>query len=140
MLKEEFDKLTGVVSEDEEYCIANAAYMYAGDIDKVTFCSEYMKARGTINALVSTFVNLKKNLDGKELENMNLRSQRLRLGSLLLKEAVVYSEDSPKRKSILEEMNEMFNKSEMILFKLKIGVKLSLPEFEYAREMFTKEQ
>lgn len=146
MLKEEFDKLTGVVSEDQEYSLANEAYMAAGNVDKEVFCSEYVKAKCTINALVSEFSNLKienlnlrKKLYDKEIENREMYSQRRYLGRMLMREADEYDVDSEKRKAILEDLCAIFNEREIILFKLKLGVKLTSSEFEYVKISVEKE-
>ena len=146
MLKEEFDKLTGVVSDDEEYLWANAAYEAARVVDKEVFCSEYMKAKCTITSLTSEFLklksensNLRKKLYDKENENNDLCHQRMFLGGLLLKEAEEYLEESANRKEILEEMNFMFSMGEMILLKMKVGVALTSSEFEFAEKLLKKE-
>ena len=146
MLKEEFDKLTGVVSDDEEYLRANAAYEAARVVDKEVFCSEYMKAKCTITSLVIEYSNLKsensnlrKKLYDKENEYKDLCHQRMYLGRLLLQEADAYLEESANRKAILEEMNSMFSMGEMILLKMKVGVALTSSEFEYAEKILKKE-
>lgn len=43
MLQQEFEQLTGKKVNKEQFEVINQMYMYAGDMDKETFCKAYMQ-------------------------------------------------------------------------------------------------
>ena len=43
MLQQEFEQLTDTKVSKEQFEVINQMYMYAGDMDKETFCKAYMK-------------------------------------------------------------------------------------------------
>ena len=139
MLQKEFEDRIGRSVTEQEYVEANAMYMAAGDIDKDTFCREWLKigSSALVKGLFETAYQ-----KGKKVQELEL----------LHKEAVEICSDAADAmleieqgilngKTVEHTTNELEKKAwwlvgakEVVLRKIKMGMALTEKDKNYINE------
>lgn len=139
MLQKEFEERIGRSVTEQEYVEANAMYMAAGDIDKDTFCREWLKigSSALVKGLFETAYQ-----KGKKVQELEL----------LHKEAVEICSDAADAmleieqgilngKTVEHTTNELEKKAwwlvgakEVVLRKIKMGMALTEKDKNYINE------
>ena len=139
MLQKEFEDRIGRSVTEQEYVEANAMYMAAGDIDKDTFCREWLKigSSALVKGLFETAYQ-----KGKKVQELEL----------LHKEAVEICSDAADAmleieqgilngKTVEHTTNELEKKAwwlvgakEVVLRKIKMGMDLTEKDKNYINE------
>ena len=144
MLQKEFEDRIGRSVTEQEYVEANAMYMAAGDIDKDTFCREWLKigSSALVKGLFETAYQEGKKVQELELlhkEAVEICSDAADAMLEIEKGLLDFEEESPCRCANAAELLDrkawwLVGAKEVVLRKIKMGMDLSENDKNYINE------
>lgn len=134
MLQSEFEKLTGIKVGNEEYAAIETIYNES-DLDKQTFCKEWMKNDRDVmtKRMAEIIANLNKRIFALKEENNKQAKQIHVLGMVLLNENERHPSDILRESAI-----QAIGFKEYINVKLKDGYSLCHEDKEALIELINK--
>ena len=144
MLQKEFEERIGRSVTEQEYVEANAMYMAAGDIDKDTFCREWLKIGSSVlvKGLFETAYQKGKKVQELELlhkEAVEICSDAADAMLEIEKGLLDFEEESPYRCANAAELLDrkawwLVGAKEVVLRKIKMGMDLTEKDKNYINE------
>jgi len=144
MLQKEFEDRIGRSVTEQEYVEANAMYMAAGDIDKDTFCREWLKIGSSVlvKGLFETAYQKGKKVQELELlhkEAVEICSDAADAMLEIEKGLLDFEEESPYRCANAAELLDrkawwLVGAKEVVLRKIKMGMDLTEKDKNYINE------
>ena len=144
MLQKEFEERIGRSVTEQEYLEANAMYENAGDIDKDTFCREWLKigSSALVKGLYETAYQKSKKVQELELlhkEVMEICSDAADAMLEIEKGLLDFEEESPYRCANAAELLDrkawwLVGAKEVVLRKIKMGMDLTEKDKNYINE------
>lgn len=143
MLQKEFEERIGRSVTEQEYLEANAMYMVAGDIDKDTFCREWLKigSSALVKGLFETAYQKRKKVQELELlhkETVEIYSDAAD-AMLEIEQGLLDGEEHTAREVFAAELLDrkacwLVGSKEVVLRKIKMGMDLSERDKNYIKE------
>ena len=143
MLQKEFEDRIGRSVTEQEYVEANAMYMTAGDIDKDTFCREWLKIGNSalVKGLYETSYQKGKKVQELELlhkEAMEICSDAAD-AMLEIEKGLLDGEEHTAREVFAAELLDrkawwLVGAKEVVLRKIKMGMALTEKDKNYINE------
>jgi len=144
MLQKEFEDRIGRSVTEQEYLEANAMYENAGDIDKDTFCREWLKigSSALVKGLFETAYQKSKKVQELELlhkEAVEICSDAADAMLEIEKGLLDFEEESPYRCANAAELLDrkawwLVGAKEVVLRKIKMGMDLTEKDKNYINE------
>ena len=143
MLQKEFEERIGRSVTEQEYLEANAMYENAGDIDKDTFCREWLKigSSALVKGLFETAYQKSKKVQELELlhkEAMEICSDAAD-AMLEIEQGLLDGEEHTAREVFAAELLDrkawwLVGAKEVVLRKIKMGMDLTEKDKNYINE------